>query len=604
MAKNLVDGNGFVYNIGQRATASSCPLYTLVIAAAYFVIRDMFFVSLLVNIVFSGVAFGILIRNFCKTKRQIIFCLLVLIGSASFVSYTTSGLENSMLFLLGAIFMKRYFSSERYNAKSMFILAILVALIAMTRMDAVLIFVPMALYVYLTKRDGVSFGKAVWIGVAGLLPFVLWEIFATWYYGFPFPNTAYAKLGTNIGIGDYIVRGIRYYLNAAVCDPIILIVPLFVMIAALSVKKSQYIACMAGPLLYGIYLLYIGGDFMMGRHFTLLFFISVICYMDIKNREFSELGRGASLHRMFTGFVIAALLFTGTSHIITDQFLFGNTFGSPISDERAGYFNTSSLFNNVYSLIKTGDLCIRNTWNEDSEQELRDNNMQGSILENVPGLITHKEGQTLQTIKDVLRDELHYTMDYMVLNSADFGVPQYRKRLYLIGFREDLPVYVDGEDSSNGNQISPDGRTRDGNFVFSFPKGKFCKDHVGIGRFVETSATGPSISKYLQKTYIFKAHDGHPEVIDENTGHPVKTLCASYHKIQRLTGTFVRGGETGLRLLTESECKYIMGFPQNYIVPVSRTSMYHQFGNSVAVPVIDALAKEMVKTMCKAEERR
>ncbi len=389
MAKNLVDGNGFVYNIGQRATASSCPLYTLVIAAAYFVIRDMFFVSLLVNIVFSGVSFGILIRSFCKTKKQIIFCSLVLIGSASFVSYTTSGLENSMLFLLGAIFMKRYFSSERYDAKNMFILAVLVALLAMTRMDSVLIFVPMALYVYLTKRDGVSFGKAVGIGVLGLLPFVLWEIFATWYYGFPFPNTAYAKLGTNIALKDYIVRGIRYYLNAAVCDPIILIVPLFVMIAALSVKKSQYIACMAGPLLYGIYLLYIGGDFMMGRHFTLMFFISVICYMDIKNREFSELGRGASLHHMFTGFVIAALLFTGTSHVITGQFLFGSTFGSPISDERAGYFNTSSLFNNVYSLVKTGDLCIRNTWNEDSEQELRDNNLPGGILENVPGIVKY-----------------------------------------------------------------------------------------------------------------------------------------------------------------------------------------------------------------------
>ena len=181
MAKNLVDGNGFVYNIGQRATASSCPLYTLVIAGAYFVIRDMFFVSLLVNIIFSSVAFGILIRNFCKTKKQIIFCFLALIGSASFVSYTTSGLENSMLFMLGAIFMKRFFSSERYNAKSMFILASLVALIAMTRMDAVLIFVPMALYVYLSKRDGVSFGKAVGIGILGLLPFVLWEIFATWY---------------------------------------------------------------------------------------------------------------------------------------------------------------------------------------------------------------------------------------------------------------------------------------------------------------------------------------------------------------------------------------------------------------------------------------
>lgn len=222
------------------------------------------------------------------------------------------------------------------------------------------------------------------------------------------------------------------------------------------------------------------------------------------------------------------------------------------------------------------------------------------ILENVPGLITHRGGQTLQTIKDVLRDELSYTMDFKVLNSADFGVPQYRKRLYIIGFREDLPIYVDGEDSVRGIAVASDGRTKDGNVVFAFPQGKFAKKHVGIGKFVEKGAQGPSISKYLQKTYIFKADDGHPEIIDENSDHPVKTLCASYHKIQRLTGTFVRGGETGLRLLTESECKYIMGFPQEYIVPVSRTSMYHQFGNSVAVPVIDVLAHEMTQALREA----
>ncbi len=386
MAKNLVDGNGFVYNIGQRATASTCPLFTLVVAAGYFVIRNMFFVSLLINIVFSVLAFRILIRDFCRTKREMIFCLLVLIGSASFVSYTTSGLENSMLFFLGACFVKLYFSYERYDAAKLFIFALLISLIAMTRMDAVLIFAPMAVAVYLTKRDNVSFPKAVGLGILGLLPFVLWELFATFYYGFPFPNTAYVKLGTDIPVSDYIIRGIRYYLNAAICDPIILIVPLFVFLAALSVRKGQYIVCMSGSVLYGLYLLYIGGDFMMGRHFTVMFFISLICYMDIKNREFSELGKGASFNRTFTGFVIAALIFSGTSHVITDQFLFGRTFSSPISDERAGYFNTSSLFNNVYSLITTGDLCIQDTWNEEGVQELRDSGMSGGILVSVPGI--------------------------------------------------------------------------------------------------------------------------------------------------------------------------------------------------------------------------
>lgn len=198
------------------------------------------------------------------------------------------------------------------------------------------------------------------------------------------------------------------------------------------------------------------------------------------------------------------------------------------------------------------------------------------ILENVVGLLTHDEGRTYKTIMEVLEKELEYTVFSKVLNSADFGVPQERKRLYFVGFRKNIDVSQ-----------------------FIMPEGKI--EHVGIGQFVEKDAKGPSISKHLQQTYIFKKNDGHPEIIDANSDFPVKTLCASYHKIQRITGTFVRGGETGLRLLTENECKAIMGYPKDFIIPVSRTQMYHQFGNSVAVPVVEKLAENIVYNLQQTE---
>ena len=219
------------------------------------------------------------------------------------------------------------------------------------------------------------------------------------------------------------------------------------------------------------------------------------------------------------------------------------------------------------------------------------------LLENVPGLISHANGATLQTIRDVLRDELKYSMDFMVLDAADFGVPQNRKRLYLVGFRNDLNVHVMGTDNAGSLVAVPTKRKQDNRVCFEFPVGAFRNNHIGIGKFIEKDAEGPSISHHLQKVYIFKKDDGHPEIVDEHSDFPVKTLCASYHKIQRITGTFVRGGKTGLRLLTVNECKAIQGFPSDFIVPVCRTSMYHQFGNSVAVPVISAIAKQMVKTL-------
>lgn len=195
------------------------------------------------------------------------------------------------------------------------------------------------------------------------------------------------------------------------------------------------------------------------------------------------------------------------------------------------------------------------------------------LLENVPGLVTHDRGRTFKLILETL-DSLNYDVRYIILDAARFELPQIRARVYIVGFQRDfLKKRVD----------------------FSFPVGK--ENKVYVNRFLETNATGYSISKHLQKSYLFKKNDGKPQIIDRGSQVKVKTLVSTYHKIQRLTGTFVNDGETGIRLLTEAECKAIMGFDKNYIFPVSRTQMYRQIGNSVAIPVVKAIAKEMYKTI-------
>jgi DNA (cytosine-5)-methyltransferase 1 len=195
------------------------------------------------------------------------------------------------------------------------------------------------------------------------------------------------------------------------------------------------------------------------------------------------------------------------------------------------------------------------------------------LLENVPGLTTHNKGNTFKTILSVL-DKLNYETFHTILNASDFGVPQKRKRIYIVGFdREEIKPPIN----------------------YSFPKGT--KNKIYINQFIEDDAKGYPISEHLQKTYLFKENDGRPEIINKSSKIHVKTLVASYHKIQRLTGTFVRGGETGIRLLTANECKAIMGFDKDFIIPVSRTQMYRQLGNSVAIPVVQAVAHQIVEML-------
>lgn len=198
------------------------------------------------------------------------------------------------------------------------------------------------------------------------------------------------------------------------------------------------------------------------------------------------------------------------------------------------------------------------------------------FLENVHGILNHDDGKTLEVILDELSSR-NYKCHHTILNASDFGVPQNRKRFYLVCFL-------------------------DNNVEFSFPLPPMTK--VDIGDYVEDNVVGYTISEHLQKAYLFKKDDGRPNIIDRNSKGSIKTLVSTYHKIQRLTGTFVKGGETYLRLLSVNECKAIMGFPKDFVIPVSRTQMYRQMGNSVVIKVVEAIASEIVSSLNKIDNKK
>lgn len=391
MAKHLVEGDGFVYNIGQRASASTAPLFTLIIAAGYFITREMFFTSLFICIAFSAAAYYIVTYKICKNVQQVIICFFAFICSAGFISYTTSGLENSFLFFLAALFLKIYFSSEKYTSKQMLELALIFSAFAMSRMDAVLYLIPMICYVFLLKRRDSSFIEAVGIGLLGLLPFILWEIFSTFYYGFPVPNTAYVKLGTDIAKIEFIKKGIWYTIFTFLNDALIILMPIAFVIIAFINKKAKYIYTAVGVILYGIYVIYIGGDFMMGRHFTVMFLIATASIIEIMNKASAYDLRKAALYRKTITFITAFGVIYSVTFVpnIGINYLAGGRYPSMISDERMYYTGTTGLYSNIRSLIKDGRMCIEDTWNYESTDEIREAELRGNITENSPGILVY-----------------------------------------------------------------------------------------------------------------------------------------------------------------------------------------------------------------------
>ena len=203
------------------------------------------------------------------------------------------------------------------------------------------------------------------------------------------------------------------------------------------------------------------------------------------------------------------------------------------------------------------------------------------LLENVKQLKGHDHGRTFKIIEEHLK-ALNYTVSSAVLRAGDFGVPQNRERIYIVGF--DKEYYKLNDD-----------------FQFAFPVPP--KTATRVGDILESDVD----SKY---TISQRLYDGHVRRKEEHKikgngfGFSLFTEDSEYTNI--LSARYYKDGSEILidqgknnlpRKLTPRECARLQGFPEDFIIPVSDTRAYKQFGNSVAVPVIRAIAKNMLKTM-------
>lgn len=215
------------------------------------------------------------------------------------------------------------------------------------------------------------------------------------------------------------------------------------------------------------------------------------------------------------------------------------------------------------------------------------------FLENVKGLLTHDKGKTIQTILKILRDDLdYYVPNPQIVNAKNFGVPQHRERVYIIGFRKDQNV-----DS------------------FTYPKPT--NTATTFADIKEESVV--SVKYYLSTQYIntLIAHKqrhaakgngfGYEIIPDDGIANAIvvggmgrERNLVKDNRLKDFTPiTNIKGevNREGIRRMTPREWARLQGFPDTFKIEVADASAYKQFGNSVAVPAIQATAEEILKNI-------
>ena len=219
------------------------------------------------------------------------------------------------------------------------------------------------------------------------------------------------------------------------------------------------------------------------------------------------------------------------------------------------------------------------------------------FCENVKGLTIHDKGRTFKVIKNAF-EQIGYDVYDKVLNSKDFGVPQNRERIYIVAFRKDI-------DSSD----------------FEFPVGH--NSDTTIRDIMEDQEV--SVKYYLSTTYIdtLRRHKERHAAKGNGFGYEIRDLDGKAGAIvcggmgrernliidNRLTNftpiTHIKGevNREGIRKMTPREWARLQGFPDDFKLELADTHLYKQFGNSVTVNVIEAIAENIKKVLREDEKK-
>lgn len=229
------------------------------------------------------------------------------------------------------------------------------------------------------------------------------------------------------------------------------------------------------------------------------------------------------------------------------------------------------------------------------------------IFENVRGLTTHDNGKTWAKIRDVFMNTLHYNItEPQVLNAADYGIPQTRRRLFVVGIRDDIeaadfeypvPLGVDNLEYCMQDFLEDNCAFDPVNYNFYYDEeGSLVVNNV-VGVVDPKYTLTPKVRDYVlaSGTKGFKT--------STNTDLPIaRTLLKTMTQHHRagvdnyITVGYDDNGVKMVRSLTERECLRLMGFPDSFNIVVTKFQMLRQAGNSIVVDVMMAILNSIFDT--------
>jgi arabinofuranosyltransferase len=279
---NLLHGRGLTWNPGERVQVFTHPLWLLVLTVADLLSPSAWWAAILSGLVVSAAVVALVLARLEPRAGVVIAVAAALALSRAFVDYATSGLENPLACLLVVLALRRDLplrEAPMEPGRRLGALALAGSLLALTRLDLALLVLPVL-------GDAVLAGgwrqRRHWRTMAlAALPLVAWEVFALVYFGFPLPNTAYAKLGAGVDGAELVRRGWWYFEATLRRDPLTagVIVSGLAWVALRGDRRRRLWA--AGALLYLAYIVRIGGDFMIGRFLVVPLVMAVVLAADL-----------------------------------------------------------------------------------------------------------------------------------------------------------------------------------------------------------------------------------------------------------------------------------------------------------------------------------